>query len=228
MEELSATGKTVVDGAEIDKCEECGQPVVEGEGHHCLRPRRHDDAVNTTTSNAAGCVEKTCEWCRKDFKTQQEFAKFCSTSCRGKSKKFKEIESAVRKMDLKFAYTLMKAVYRKNELICRDEIGFFDKLEDAISAFESCVDVAEWQNDIKKRSRTKMNEVVKIKVERGKSITYIEDFDLKIRDGKTKVEIWIIEVPIGIVVPTQINGVSMTEKKIELARKWRSKRDDRV
>ena len=127
---------------------------------------------------------------------------------------------------MEFAYILMKATYRKDELICRDEMGFFDKLEDAIRAFEDCVDVAEWQNDIKKRSRTKTNEVVKIKVERGKSINYIEDFDLKIKDGKTKSEVWIMEVPVGIIVPMQINGVSMTEKKIELARKWRNKKND--
>ena len=48
----------------------------------------------------------------------------------------------------------------------------------------------------------------------------------QIKDGKTKAEIWIMEVPVGIIVPMQINGVSMTEKKIELARKWRSKKND--
>lgn len=227
LEELGETGKTVVDGAEIDKCEKCGQPVVEGEGHHCLIPRRHDDTINTTISNAIGGVEKTCEWCRKDFKTQpQSRAKFCSATCKGKSKKFKETEGAARKMNLEFAYILMKAEYRKNELICRDEIGYFDKLEDAIRAFEDCVDVAEWQNDAKRNSRTKTNDVAKIKVERGKKVIYLEDFDLKIRNGKTKVEVWIMEVPVGIIVPTQINGVSMTEGKIELARKWRNKQND--
>lgn len=224
MEELGQTGRTVVDDTVIDKCEKCGQAVVEGERHHCLLPRRHSD--HNAASDAVRGIEKTCEWCRKDFSTHKKRAKFCSTSCVGKSKKFKETESAAREMDLKFAYILMKATYRKDELLCRDEMGFFDKLEDAIRAFEDCVDVAEWQNDIKKRSRTKTNEVVKIKVERGKSINYIEDFDLKIKDGKTKAEIWIMEVPIGIIVPMQINGVSMTEKKIELARKWRSKRND--
>ena len=225
MEELGATGKTVVDGAVIDKCEKCGQAVVEGEGHHCLLPRKYSDC--RTASNAVRGIEKTCEYCRKDYKTmQKKRARFCSESCREKSRKFKDTERAAREMDLKFAYILMKATYRKDELICRDEMGFFDTLEDAIRAFEDCVDVAEWQNDIKKRSRTKTNEVVKIKVERGKSINYIEDFDLKIKDGKTKAEIWIMEVPIGIIVPMQINGVSMTEKKIELARKWRSKQND--
>lgn len=225
MEELGQTGKTVVDDTVIYKCEKCGQAVVEGEGHHCLLPRRHSDY--RAASNAVRGIEKTCEYCRKDFKTiQKKRAKFCSEFCKEKSRKFKETESAARKKDLKFAYILMKATYRKDELLCRDEMGFFDKLEDAIRAFEDCVDVAEWQNDIKKRSRTKTNEVVKIKVERGKSINYIEDFDLKIKDGKTKTEIWIMEVPVGIIVPMQINGVSMTEKKIELARKWRNKNDN--
>lgn len=225
MEELGVTGKTVVDDTIIYKCEKCGQAVVEGEGHHCLLPRRHSDY--NAASNAVRGIEKTCEYCRKDFKTiQKKRAKFCSESCKEKSRKCKETESTARKKGLEFAYILMKATYRKDELLCRDEMGFFDKLEDAIRAFEDCVDVAEWQNDIKKRSRTKTNEVVKIKVERGKSINYIEDFDLKIKDGKTKSEIWIMEVPIGIIVPMQINGVSMTEKKIELARKWRNKKND--
>lgn len=225
MSELGNTGKTVVDGAEIDKCEKCGQPVVEGEGHHCLRSRKCDDipAANTVLHG----VERTCEWCRKDFKTAQTTrARFCSAECKGKSKIFKTTEREAEEMNLRFAYILMKAVYRKNELICRDEIGFFDKLEDVIRAFEDCVDVAEWQNDAKRKSRTKANEVVKIKVERGKKTTYLEDFDLKIRDGKMKVEIWVMEVPVGIIVPTQINGVSMTEKKIELARNWRNKQND--
>lgn len=225
MSELGNTGKTVVDGAEIDKCEKCGQPVVEGEGHHCLRSRKCDDipAANTVLHG----VERTCEWCRRDFRAAQTTrARFCSAECKGKSKIFKTAEREAEEMNLRFAYILMKAVYRKNELICRDEIGFFDKLEDVIRAFEGCVDVAEWQNDVKRKSRTKANEVVKIKVERGKETTYLEDFDLKIRDGKTKAEIWIMEVPVGIIVPMQINGVSMTEKKIELARKWRNKKND--
>lgn len=225
MEELGQTGRTVVDDTVIDKCEKCGQAVVEGERHHCLLPRKHPDCG--TASNAVRGIEKTCEYCRKDFRAiQQKRAKFCSESCRVKSRKCKETESTARKRELKFAYILMKATYRKDELLCRDEMGFFDTLKDAIRAFEDCVDVAEWQNDIKKRSRTKTNEVVKIKVERGKSINYIEDFDLKIKDGKTKAEIWIMEVPVGIIVPMQINGVSMTEKKIELARKWRNKKND--
>lgn len=226
MEELGQTGKTVVDGAQIDKCEKCGHPVVEGEGHHCLRSRKCDDTIPAANTALHG-VEKTCEWCRKDFRTAQATrARFCSAECKGKSKIFKTAKRDAGEMDLKFAYVLMKAIYSKNEFICRDEIGFFDKLEDVIRAFEDCVDVAEWQNDVKRKSRTKANEVVKIKVERGKKTTYLEDFDLKIRDGKTKVEIWIMEVPVGIVVPTQINGVSMTEKKIELARNWRSKQND--
>lgn len=226
MEELGQKGKTVVDGAEIDKCEKCGQPVVEGEGHHCLRPRKHIEGIPVAANSLIRGAVKTCEWCRKDFRTQQKRARYCSITCRDKVRKLKETERTARETGLKFAYILMKAIYRKNELICRDEIGFFDKLEDVIRAFEDCVDVAEWQNDVKRKSRTKANEVVKIKVERAKKTTYLEDFDLKIRDGKTKVEIWIMEVPVGIIVPTQINGVSMTEKKIELARNWRSEQND--
>lgn len=56
MEELGQTGRAVVDDTVINKCEKCGQAVVEGEGHHCLLPRKHYDYG--TASNSVRGIER--------------------------------------------------------------------------------------------------------------------------------------------------------------------------
>ncbi len=76
----SEHGHINIDGWDIDKCSECGAPVIRGEKHACLK-RINRKSKKKRAKPIDG--KRTCEWCGKSFEVMKNGAGavYCCRDC---------------------------------------------------------------------------------------------------------------------------------------------------
>ena len=74
--ELDRTGKTVVDGWLILRCQDCGTAYPDTEEHHCLKLRLVKFNLRT---------DRLCKWCGTPFTVSSSQKKYCCQECADKA-----------------------------------------------------------------------------------------------------------------------------------------------